>query len=105
MNIAFGILFGRIGPFEKLTLVIIGMIAYTLNAIILHDILDVYDVGGSIFCHAFGAYFGMGISYVVSRVRRPITKIQHNYDTIIFSYLGCFLIFCFAPSINSQYLT
>jgi hypothetical protein len=51
------------------------MIAYTLNAIILNDILKVYDVGGSIFCHTFGAYFGMGISFVISRARRPVTKI------------------------------
>jgi ammonium transporter Rh len=81
------------------------MIAYTLNAILLNDFLKVYDVGGSIFCHTFGAYFGMGLSLVISRYRRPITKIEHNYETIIFSYIGCFLIFCFVPSINSQYLT
>ena len=105
MNMVFGIVFGRVGFFEKLVIVVFEMIAYTLNAIILNDFLKVYDVGGSIFCHTFGAYFGMGISFVISRARRPITKIQHSYDTIIFSYIGCFLIFCFVPSINSQYLT
>ena len=105
MNMVFGILFGRIGFFEKLIIVICQMFAYTLNSVILNDLLKIYDTGGSIFCHTFGAYFGMGASFIISKFRRPITKIQHNYETIIFSYLGCFLIFCFAPSINSQYLT
>ena len=81
------------------------MIAYTLNAIILNDVLKVYDVGGSIFCHIFGCYFGMGISLIISRYRRPVTKIQHSYESIVFSYLGCFFIFAYAPSMNSQYLT
>ena len=79
MNMAFGILFGRVGFFEKLVIVIIEMIFYTLNVVILNDLLKIYDCGGSVFCHTFGAYFGMGVSFVISRVRRPITKIQHNY--------------------------
>lgn len=55
------------------------MFIYTLNVVILNNLLKVYDTGGSIFCHTFGAYFGMAISYILSRVRRPITKIRHNY--------------------------
>lgn len=75
----FGILFGRIGFFEKLIIVIFQMFAYTFNSVILNDLLKIYDCGGSIFCHTFGAYFGMGVSFIISRVRRPITKIQNSY--------------------------
>ena len=81
------------------------MFAYTLNAVILNDFLKIYDVGGSVFGNAFGAYFGMGTSFIVSRFRSPVTLAKNSYNTAIYGFLGCFIIFCYAPSLNSQYLT
>lgn len=75
MNISFGINFGRLGFFEYLITVFVQMIAYTFTGVIVNEILCVYDIGGSATVHAFGCYFGMGVSVVISRMVRPITKI------------------------------
>ncbi len=81
------------------------MFTYTLNALILNEFIKMYDVGGSVFGNAFGTYFGMGISFVVSRFRAPVTQVKSSYNSSLFAFLGCFIIFCYAPSLNSQYLT
>ena len=81
------------------------MFVYTLNAVILNDFLKIYDVGGSVFGNAFGTYFGMGVSFMVSRFRGPVTTVKNSYDTAIFAFFGCFILICYAPSLNSQYLT
>lgn len=58
--------------------------------------LQVADAGGSIFVHAFGAYFGLAVSYVMARrqlqnVKEETTEEslrESNYTSDIFAMIG-----------------
>ncbi len=67
--IAFGTVLGRVGPLELLIMSIVQVIGYTLNEIIIYRLLHMYDAGGSIVIHLFGAYFGMAACYVLGRFK------------------------------------
>jgi len=45
----------------------IATIGYTLNEVIVYDIIGIQDVGGSIAIHSFGAYFGLTLSLILFR--------------------------------------
>lgn len=44
----------------------IEIIFYSINLAIGFDKLHVNDIGGSMFIHSFGAYFGLSCSYFLS---------------------------------------
>jgi ammonium transporter Rh len=58
---------GRIGPKELLLIAIIQVIGYSLNEIIISGKIIAYDDGGSLSIHAFGAYFGLALSYSLGK--------------------------------------
>lgn len=74
VDVIFGILLGRVGLVEMLVIVIFSTIAYSFNSLLLTEYLKIYDVGGSVYCYVFGAYFGMGVSYMIGRFRLPKVK-------------------------------
>ena len=46
---------------------VIQVIGYSLNEIIVYGVLHMYDAGGSTTIHTFGAYFGLAVSYILSK--------------------------------------
>ena len=60
------------------------------------------DVGGAIFIHAFGAYFGIAVALVMRN--RDFTKSESkegsSYNSDIFAMLGSVLLWIFWPSFN-----
>ena len=52
-----------------LLVVFFELIFYGINEAIGAGILSAVDMGGSIFVHTFGAFFGLGLSWVISRAR------------------------------------
>lgn len=67
MLIAFGAVLGKVGPLELLVMVVVGVFGYSLNEDLLYNELKIYDVGGSIVIHCFGAFFGLVVSFFISR--------------------------------------
>merc|ERR1719181_1691354 len=86
--ITFGGLLGKVGP---LHLLVIGLIEVVIYAIDFQVVVKIgsLDVGGSMVIHAFGAYFGLGASYVLTPVRakeHPLNGSSYNSD--IFAMVG-----------------
>ena len=67
--ISFGAVLGKTTPLQMLLVVFFELIFYGINEAIGAGILSAVDMGGSIFVHTFGAFFGLGLSWVISRAR------------------------------------
>lgn len=63
----YGVIFGRTGPFELVIFIIVGSFGYCVNEQIVFGIFKVFDFGGSLTIHAFGAYYGLAVSFVLAR--------------------------------------
>ena len=64
--ITFGAILGKTSPLELVFIAIVEMIFYGLNEQIGVVKLKAVDMGGSIFVHTFGAYYGLAVSYMVT---------------------------------------
>ena len=63
--ISFGAVLGRVGPLELLIMGLVEIVGYTLNEVLVYEVIGVYDVGGSTAIHTFGAYFGLTVSLII----------------------------------------
>ena len=61
--ISFGVIIGKVNPFQLLFMALIESICCTINLYVGYFVLGVVDVGGSIFIHTFGAFFGLAVSF------------------------------------------
>lgn len=63
--ISFGALLGKISPTQLLVVALIETFFYSINENIALS-LKITDMGGSMIIHAFGAFFGLACSKVVT---------------------------------------
>ncbi|CAL1277257.1 unnamed protein product [Larinioides sclopetarius] len=100
--ISFGALLGKTSPLQ---LVIMSILEITIFACNEHLGLHIYkaaDIGGSIFLHTFGAYFGLSVTYMLYRKEAVgHTKDGSNYHSDIFAMIGTIFLWMFWPSFNS----
>lgn len=59
------------------------------------------DAGGSIVIHAFGAYFGMGLTLVLTSAKHREVPIESDSTSDRFSMLGSMILWIFWPSFCS----
>lgn len=82
------------------------IIFYAINLAIGYDVLKTNDVGGSIFIHSFGAYFGLACSYFLSSkasLNHPANKSSYNSNLI--AMIGSLFLFIYWPSFNGVLAT
>ena len=84
---------------------VVQIIFYTLNEHIVYVEIGAFDVGGSTAIHAFGAYFGVTVSYILSKYARPTHHPASNYSSNIFAYIGTLFLWMFWPSFNAGYFS
>jgi ammonia channel protein AmtB len=53
---------------------LVGIIGYTLNEQLVYGRLGIFDAGGSTAIHTFGAYFGLTVSLILSKLVRQKQK-------------------------------
>lgn len=101
--ISFGIVLGRVGPLGLLTLGVVHVIGYSLNEQILYGRLGIFDAGGGSSIHTFGSYYGMTVSYILSRAVKPKQKPQADYYSRTFAMLGTLTLWMYWPAFNAGY--
>lgn len=76
---------------------------YCLNEAILMNIFAVFDIGGSMVIHTFGAFFGLAVAFFY-QPKAAIEDVhgigKSNYLSDLVSMLGTMFLFCFWPSFN-----
>jgi len=64
--ISLGAVIGKISPTQLLWMTLFEVIIFSANIAFGEKGLKASDVGGSMFIHTFGAYFGMGVSRAIT---------------------------------------
>lgn len=76
---------------------------YCINEAILIEILGIYDIGGSIVIHCFGAFFGLSVSLfyqVDEAIADKVGLNAGNYLSDLVSMVGTLFLFAYWPSFN-----
>lgn len=104
--ISMGAVLGRLKVTQYALLAIIGILFYTLNEkMVLDGGLGItngfVDSAGSIVIHAFGAYFGIGMTIALRNNPNNSAAIRSDATSDRFSMLGSMLLWIFWPSFCS----
>lgn len=95
-----GAILGKTSPSQMLMVAIIEPIFYTLNAQIATT-LQIADMGGSMIIHAFGCFFGLAVTKVISD--RRVQGHSNNsavYHSDLFAMIGTLFLWMYWPSFN-----
>lgn len=101
--ITFGVVIGKVSPFQMMFVTIVEILFYSLNEQI-GLYLKISDIGGSMVIHMFGAFFGLAFGFVVT----PKTASHPNeaannkpvYHSDVFAMIGTVFLWMFWPSFN-----
>jgi ammonium transporter Rh len=104
--IAMGAVLGRLRVFQYALLALLLVPAYLLNEwLVLDGGLGVtrgfVDTAGSIIIHAFGAYFGSGLTLVLTTGQQRSQPIESDATSDRFAMLGSMVLWLFWPSFCS----
>jgi ammonium transporter Rh len=100
MFITLGCFIGRVGPLEVLIIGVVHSVGYSLNEALIMYKIEAFDVGGSMMIHSFGAYQGITISLILSRMVKPVSKAATNYFSNLFGFIGTLFLWMYWPSFN-----
>jgi len=101
--IAMGAVLGRLRVFQYSLLALLIVPIYLLNEWLVLDNASgltegFQDSAGSIVIHAFGAYFGLGVSIVLTTAAQRAQPIESDATSDRFSMLGSMVLWLFWPS-------
>lgn len=101
--IAMGAVLGRLRVFQYALMALLAVPLYLLNEwIVLDDALGMttgfQDTAGSIVIHAFGAYFGLAMSIVLTTSYQRSKPIESDHTSDRFAMLGSMVLWIFWPS-------
>ena len=99
--ITFGAILGKCNLQQLFFLVFWEMFIYGLNAAICFGKLGIFDTGGSIVIHMFGAYYGVAATYFFQPERASRSK--NNRDSYLSNLIACvgsIFLWMFWPSFN-----
>lgn len=107
--IAFGGVIGRVGPKQLLIMAVLQAFFYAFNERFSNQTIGIYDAGGSTTIHTFGAYFGLGASWILGKKLRPQSKAESSYNSNTIAMIGTLFLwiywpsFCFADAANNNF--
>nr|XP_018900004.1 PREDICTED: ammonium transporter Rh type A isoform X1 [Bemisia tabaci] len=98
--ISMGAVLGKTTVFQLIFMALVETALYVTNLTIGIDHLQAADVGGSIFVHAFGAYFGIAVALALGPPMSTEDD-ESTYVTDIFAMIGTVFLWMFWPSFNA----
>ncbi|KAB0799460.1 hypothetical protein PPYR_07340 [Photinus pyralis] len=103
--ISMGALLGKTSYIQLLVMGVIEIAVFSSNMYLGSEFFKVSDAGGSIFVHVMGAYFGLGVSYVLCRNKKG-SEVQNtlegsSYTSDLFAMIGTIFLWMFWPSFNA----
>lgn len=99
--ISYGALLGKASPTQLLFISIFEVVFYNINEQIGH-LLKISDVGGTYVIHMFGAYFGLGCSWILSpKSSRGRSDNAAVYHSDLFALIGTIFLWMYWPSFNA----
>jgi len=99
--ITFGAVLGKVSPLELIFIAIMEMVFYGFNECIGVKEMKAVDMGGSMFVHTFGAYYGLAVSFMTT----PRSKFEEKdegstHTSDMFAMIGTIFLWMFWPSFN-----
>jgi len=102
--ITFGALLGKCDLPQLFVLATLEIIFYALNEGICAGVLMAVDMGGSMYVHTFGAYFGLAASYFfkakLSAMKPASDENGGGYLSQTIAMVGTVFLYMFWPSFN-----
>ena len=101
--ITFGAILGKCSLMQLWVLAFFEIIFYGLNETICAGKLSAGDMGGSMYVHTFGAYFGLAASYFFQNNHAIADKkgrCEGDYNSQLIAMIGTIFLFMFWPSFN-----
>lgn len=101
--ISFGALIGKASMEQLVVMVLFELVFYAINERVGADYYLASDMGGSIFVHIFGAYFGLAVSLVLSKqskLKANESNFGSRYTSDIFAMIGTLFLWMYWPSFN-----
>ncbi|MDR0879151.1 MAG: ammonium transporter [Clostridioides sp.] len=104
--ISMGAVLGRLKTYQHIILGVLSVLFYMVNEWMVTDgglgiTKGFVDVAGSIGIHAFGAYFGIGLTIILTSKKQRETSIESDSTSDRFSMIGSMVLWIFWPSFCS----
>ena len=131
--ISYGAVLGKVTPLQLLVMAVVECVVFGGNEYVGAYVFGAVDMGGSIFVHTFGAYFGLAVSWALANLgehhRVPSSSSSSSSSTSpattsalalstsaytgpvstkttdTFAMIGALFLWCFWPSFNGALAT
>lgn len=102
--ITMGAVLGKCTFPQYVMLATLESIFFTLNAVIIFEVMHVVDIGGAMTIHMFGAYFGLAATYFFQNekaLKDETKQYQGGYISQLLAMIGTLFLFIYWPSFNA----
>jgi len=100
--ISFGAILGVASPVQLIVMALLEVVFYNVSYYLGIHVFKAVDVGGSMFIHTFGAYFGLAVSLILSRFcPNKSSKEESDYKGDMFAMIGTLFLWIYWPSFNA----
>ena len=101
--ITFGAILGKCSLMQLWVLAVFEIIFYGLNEAICAGKMGAVDMGGSMYVHTFGAYFGCAASYFFENkkaIEDKKARCEGDYNSQLIAMVGTIFLWMYWPSFN-----
>lgn len=95
---------GKVNNFQYLVITIIGVFLYSLNEVLVTSpkFINCKDGGGALLVHAFGAFYGIGVTWMLNyKDGVGSANLHETHESLTSAMLGTLFLWCYWPSANS----